>query len=154
MNQPTVPRPAITSARGIATHVALGDELTVLLGGEQTGGQFMSAVLVTPPGMGPPPHFHEREDEWFVVIEGRIEFWVDGVRSEAGPGDCAYLPKGTPHCFRNIGDKPSRMILHTAPSGFEVFFADLAAHCAKGEPEIGDVVRICADHGIRVLPPG
>jgi uncharacterized cupin superfamily protein len=29
---------------------------------------------MTPPGGGPGPHYHEREDEWFYIIEGRVSF--------------------------------------------------------------------------------
>ncbi len=148
------PIPSVSPAEGIARYSALGDELIVLQGGKQTAGKFMSAILITSPGGGPPPHVHDREDEWFVLIEGRIEFWLDGVWTEAKPGQCAYLPKGTPHTFRNIGDTPSRMVLHTAPAGFEDFYSELSDYCAAGEPEMAEVARICAEHGIHILPPG
>jgi mannose-6-phosphate isomerase-like protein (cupin superfamily) len=146
-------QPAIIPSAGVARHQAFGDELTVLLGGEQTGGKHMCGILVTPPGVGPPPHVHENDDEWFVVIEGRAEFFVNGVWTEAGPGQCAYLPKGTPHTFRNIGDTPLRMVLHTSPAGFEVFFARMAKlFQSEGGPDMDEVVRISTEHGISYLP--
>jgi catechol 2,3-dioxygenase-like lactoylglutathione lyase family enzyme len=42
-----------------------GDQITLLLTGEQTGGTFFLAELSVPPGGGPPPHIHRREEETF-----------------------------------------------------------------------------------------
>ena len=144
----------IVPASGQVRYHGFGDELTILLDGEQTGGELMCATLVTPPGSGPPLHYHDNEDEWFVVIEGRVEFNVDGTLTEAGPGQCAYLPKGVPHAFRNTGDTPLRMVLHTAPAGFEKFFADMAEiFRAEGGPDMDEVIRVSAEYGIHYLPP-
>ena len=108
---------------------ALGDEVTVLLSGEQTGGAFTMVQVVTPPGGGPPPHWHEREDEWFYILEGRVEFWQEGT--------------------------PLRMIVHAAPAGFEVFFERLAEVCAApGGPDMGRIVEISGEFGIHFVPPG
>ena len=51
---------------------AFGDVLSVLLGGEQTGGMLAVMFDVTPPGGGPPLHVHSKEDELFLVVEGRF----------------------------------------------------------------------------------
>ena len=58
-----------------------------------------------------------------------------------------------PHTFRNVGDKPLRMLLHTAPAGFEKFFARMEElFRAEGDPDMDEVVRISAEHGIRYIP--
>lgn len=56
---------------------ALGDEVTVLLSGEQTGGTFTMVQVVSPPSGGPPPHYHTHEDEWFLILKGRAELWKE-----------------------------------------------------------------------------
>lgn len=63
---------------------ALGDEVTVLLSGEQTGGAFTKVQVVSPPGGEPPPHCHTHEDEWFLVLEGRAELWQEGGAGSNG----------------------------------------------------------------------
>jgi hypothetical protein len=60
--------PIVQLGEGTDLH-AFGDVLSVLLGGEQTGGTLMVAFDVTPPGGGP-PHVHGNEDELFLV--GRL----------------------------------------------------------------------------------
>lgn len=133
---------------------ALGDEVTVLLSGEQTGGAFTMVQVVTPPGGGPPPHWHTREDEWFHILEGRVEFWQDGQWMEVPVGSSAFLPRGSRHTYRNCGDQPLRMIVHAAPSGFEVFFERIAeAFNAPGGPDMERIVAISADHGIHYVSP-
>jgi len=133
---------------------ALGDEVTVLLTGEQTGGKFTMAQVVTPPGGGPPPHWHENEDEWFLVQEGRIELWQDGVWTEVPAGTAIFLPRGSRHTYRNCGDTPLRIIVHTAPAGFEVFFERMAGACeVPGGPDMRRIQEIAAEHGIFFVPP-
>jgi len=153
MDFPTLPISVATPGSGKQFH-ALGDQVTVLLSGEQTGGAFTMVEVVTPPGGGPPPHWHTREDEWFLVLEGRIELWQDGVWSEAPTGSAIFLPRGSRHTFRNPGDTPLRMIVHTAPAGFEVFFEELAAVCnAPGGPDFARVAEVAGGHGIFFVPP-
>lgn len=153
MNTPMLPIAIATPGTGKVLK-ALGDEVTVLLSGAQTGGAFSMARVVTPPGGGPPPHWHTHEDEWFFVEEGRIELWSDGVWTEVPAGTAIFLPRGTPHTFRNCGDTPLRFILHTAPAGFEVFFERMAAACeAPGGADMQRIGEIAAKHGIFFVPP-
>lgn len=134
---------------------AFGDEVTVLLSGAQTGGAFAMMQIVTPPGGGPPPHCHQREDEWFYVVEGRAEFWRDGTWTEVPGGSAVFLPRGSHHTFRNAGDGPLRLIVHTAPAGFEVFFERVAEVFHRpGELDMPCILEIAAEHGIEFLPAG
>ena len=59
--------PAIVQHGTGRTLRAFGEQVTVLLDGSQTGGQFTAFLESTEPGGGPPPHFHEHEDEWFFA---------------------------------------------------------------------------------------
>jgi quercetin dioxygenase-like cupin family protein len=128
---------------------AFGDEVTVHLGTQETGGKFTMFTDVTPPGGGPPPHYHANEDEWFFPLEGRIEFYREGAWTEVPLGTVVFLPRGTVHAFRNPGQKPLRMLVHTAPSGFETFFSRCAEEFAKpGPPDMKRIVEISAEHGI------
>lgn len=133
---------------------ALGDEVTVLLSGEQTGGAFSMMQIVAPPGGGPPPHCHHREDEWFYVVEGRAEFWREGGWTEVPVGTSVFLPRGSHHTFRNCGDAPLRLLVHTAPAGFEVFFERVAEVFNRpGEPDMARITEIALEHGIEFVSP-
>ena len=136
------------------SHCAFGDQATFLLTGEHTGGSYTMFEYVTPPGGGPPPHRHDGEDEWFLVMEGQAEFLVDGVWTPAAPGSSAFMPRGSVHSFRNAGDTPLKLLIHTAPSGFEVFFAKCAEEFAKeGGPDMEKIFAIAAVHAIVFATP-
>ena len=131
---------------------AFGEEVHLYFTGAETGGRFTQWLEITQPGSGPPPHYHENEDEWFHVLEGRVSFFRDGTWEEAGPGARVWAPKGTVHAFKNIGDTPSRMLLTTMPAGFEIFFAKCADEFAKPEgPDMPRVLAISAAHGIHFV---
>jgi quercetin dioxygenase-like cupin family protein len=129
---------------------AFGDEMTLLLDGEATGGAFAMMHNVTPPGGGPPPHSHEREDEWFYPLEGRVEFLIDGKWEEVPAGSAVYMPRNSVHTFRNVGDVPLKMLIQVTPSGFEKFFADCSEEFAKpAGPSMERIGEIFAAYGLR-----
>jgi quercetin dioxygenase-like cupin family protein len=143
------PLPCIVPPGGAQTYEAFGDRATFFLTGDRTGGRYTMFVNVTAPGNGPPPHWHDHEDEWFHVLEGRAEFLQDGQWTEVPPGTTVFMPRGTVHSFRNAGDTPLKQVIHTAPSGFETFFARIAEEFHReGGPDMAAIATIAAEHGI------
>ena len=131
---------------------AFGDEVIMHLEAAETGGAVSLWTNITPPGGGPPPHYHLNEDEWFVVQEGRMNFYVDGEWREVRAGGVVFAPRGSVHSFKNIGDQPSRMLTSTSPGGFENFFSRCAEEFAKpGGPDMERIVEISAEHGIHFV---
>ena len=127
---------------------AFGHAIAVLLDGEQTGGKFTAFLNMTPPGSGPGPHYHEREDEWFYVVEGRVSFLMNGTWTDLFPGDCVYSPRGSVHGFKNNTDQPIRVFINIAPAGFEHFFAEVAEEWAKPEPHMSRIRTISEKYGL------
>ena len=143
------PEPVIIPADGGTTLHAFGEEVVVKLGGDQTRGSLGLWLNVTPPGGGPPPHYHLNEDELFLVQHGRVQFLVNGDWVEPGVGSTVYVPRGNVHAFRNVGDSSSRMWVLATPAGFETFFSRCAAEFARpGGPDMPRIVSISAEHGI------
>jgi mannose-6-phosphate isomerase-like protein (cupin superfamily) len=50
---------------------------------------------------GPPLHVHGTSDESFYVLEGNLEMEVGEQRHLLGPGEFAWVPRGTAHTFAN-----------------------------------------------------
>ena len=152
----TIPTLVIVQPGGGKDLFAFSGVLSVLLAGEQTGGALTVMLDESPPGSGPPFHVHSQEDEWFLVVEGRISYFADGRWTEVGPGGAVYLPRGRPHTYRNVGTTPSKHWILTAPSGFEKFFARCAEEFAKpGGPDMARIVQFHDEQGIQLLgePP-
>jgi hypothetical protein len=56
------------------------------------------------------------------------------------------------HAFKNVGDKPSRMLVSTSPGGFETFFSRCAEEFASPDgPDMERIVEISAEHGIHYV---
>jgi mannose-6-phosphate isomerase-like protein (cupin superfamily) len=147
--------PVIVPAAAGAVLRAFGEEVVVKLGGDQTRRSLSLWTEITPPGGGPPPHYHLNEDELFLVQSGRVQFLVDGQWVEPGEGSTVYVPRGNVHAFRNAGQTPSRMWIITTPSGFETFFGRCAEEFAQpGGPDMAKVVGISAEHGIHFVQQG
>lgn len=48
-----------------------------------------------PPGHpGPAPHVHRSYDEAWYIIEGVVEFLLDGKRERLGAGGFVFVPRG------------------------------------------------------------
>lgn len=145
-------KPVIAPRGTRAVLHAFGEEVHLHLTGADTGGRYNMWTEITPPGGGPPPHVHANEDEWFHVLEGRVAFLTDGQWTEVPPGGAAFLPRNVPHTFKNVGDTPLRMLIQTAPAGFDRFFTRCAEEFARpGGPDMARIMAISAEHGIRFL---
>ncbi len=148
----TTSKPVIVQpGQGKELH-AFGEVLSVLLAGEQTGGTLTVMFDITPPEVGPPLHVHSKEDELFLVVEGRISYFTEGHWTEVAPGGAVFMPRGSTHCYKNVGSTPSKHWIITTPAGFESFFARCADEfCKSGGPEISRIVEISQEHGIELL---
>jgi len=100
----------------------LGDLYTFKATGKETGGSFTVMDQIIQPQGGPPPHIHHREDETFYVLEGRFSFLCGGKQSVFETGSFIHIPKGTLHTFKNLDEKPGRLLVTITPAGLEEFF--------------------------------
>lgn len=126
----------------------LGDNQVVKLTGAETEGRFTLVENENPPGVGPPPHVHRNEDEAFYVLEGRVEFEVDGDKVVGEAGATVFLPRGSTHTWRVVGEEPARMLIMLMPAGLEDYFRELSALAADGPPEMEKVLEVSARYGI------
>ncbi len=140
----------------------LGELVTCKTTSEQTGGAYSLFEVNTQPGGGGLPHVQHREDESFYVLEGEFEFLVEGRTMRAGAGSLLYIPKGTLHAHKNVGEGVGRMLLTQTPGGlFERFFeevgkpvdGDSGPLVFEEQPEAGRIVALAAQHGIEIPPP-
>jgi quercetin dioxygenase-like cupin family protein len=129
-----------------------GDHYTFLVTGEESGGAYFAMEALVPPGGGPPPHIHSREDETFYLIEGEIEFQLGDETVTAGPGDFVNVPRGTVHCFRNAGTGSARMVLTFTPAGMERFFEETLEPAPNEATDAPDNVDEVAARYVEAAP--
>lgn len=140
----------------------VGDLYTFLATGEDTNGAYALIHALVPPGGGPPPHIHSREDEAFFVLEGQLTIQVDGRTITATPGAWVTLPKGTLHAFKNTAPTAAKMLILVNPSGLEKYFAEVGREATDksagpGPPspaEIAKLLAVAPKYGLEIhLPP-
>ena len=155
--QPTLRSPA--EGRTIAV---VGDVYRFLATGEDTNGKYALWEAIVPPGGGPPPHIHSREQEGFYILEGEITFLIGEGRIVATAGMFANMPVGTPHSFKNESSKPAKMLISVAPAGLEEMFFEFGVPLPEGsttalpptKEEIEKLLTIAPRYGIEIRVPG
>jgi mannose-6-phosphate isomerase-like protein (cupin superfamily) len=73
-------------------------------------------VLDAAPGyVGPHVHLHKQHVDSFYVMEGELDFELDGERASAPAGTSVAATPGVVHTFRNAGDGRVRFLNVHAP---------------------------------------
>lgn len=125
-------------------HISVaGGTYTILVTGKDTGGRYSLIDMLVPPGGGPPPHRHDFE-EMFTILEGEIELTFRGSTHRASAGLTVNVPANAPHAFRNVSDKPARMLCMCTPAGQEEFFmavGDPVGSRTAPPPKLSDAER-------------
>jgi quercetin dioxygenase-like cupin family protein len=141
-----------TASEGSRFNV-LGHSVTAIISRTETTGNYYVFEVITPPGLGIPPHVHDREDEIIYVVEGEYGILLGDRQFTAKTGDLIFFPRYIPHAFQNIGSKAGKTLWTVVPGGnFEDFFGELSALPA-GEPDLAVVAGIFAKYGMEVLIP-
>ncbi|EAQ49749.1 MULTISPECIES: cupin domain-containing protein [Leeuwenhoekiella] len=70
---------------------------------EFTDGRTIKMSVVEPGKSTHAPHQHP-QDEFFFVLEGTAEFYLDGKTVEVGPYTSLYCPSNSMHGISNAGD--------------------------------------------------
>ena len=143
------------------TIAVVGDVYRFLATGEDTNGKYALWEAIVPPGGGPPPHVHSREEEGLYVLEGEITLFISDQHLIASAGMFANMPVGTPHSFKNEGGKPARMLISVAPAGLEKMFFESGVPLQEGsttalpptKEEIEKLLAIAPKYGIEIQLP-
>ncbi|MBE1582982.1 cupin domain-containing protein [Nonomuraea angiospora] len=108
----------------------------------------------------PPLHAHSREDESWVVLSGRVRFWVGSVGStsldtcdvhDAEPGAYIYAPRYVPHTLQPITSTAEILVINS-PGALEGYFQSIGAADERHDADHADLL---AAYGMVVLdnPP-
>ena len=128
----------------------LGDHQQFKFTGKDTNGKFLSIYQNNPPNTQIPLHIHENEDEVYKVIEGEIEFTVDGKTTLLKSGDTIFLPRKIAHTWKVVGTNNAKVFLDIFPAGLENMFEELNKLPA-GSSDFSKIVEICGQYGIRFV---
>jgi quercetin dioxygenase-like cupin family protein len=129
-----------------------GETITIRRTAEETGGALVELdFAVTAGGEPPAAHVHPCQTETFEIHEGRCRVVVDGVETEAGPGDVIAVPPGVAHLWAAVTDVRMTVTLEPALRADQFFvelFALTNAGCVndKGLPTPLHFAVLADDH--------
>jgi len=121
--------------------------------GDDTGGALSIVEHPFEVGALVPPHIHNLEDEYSIVLEGEIGFRSNDQEVVLGPGGYIIKPRGEVHAMWNAGTTRARMIEVITPAGFERFFGELADMTSAGAPDPAAVGELAARYQLPFAQP-
>jgi quercetin dioxygenase-like cupin family protein len=110
-------------------------ERIIRLRGNQTDGRITimeGEILV---GESPPLHTHHREDEYFHVVAGEIEFQIGDSKVLGKTGTWVFAPRFIPHTFRNLNSTGARLEYVFQPAGIEYYFEEVSKVIVEQKPD-------------------
>lgn len=119
----------------------------------QTDGRFEMYHFVLPPGEEVAYHVHDRASETIYVLDGEVEFHVQGKKFPGSKGTVAFVPMGLHHGFQNHSQHPAEVILAFSPCTHQnEFFEKMQAVFAAGSPDLARVKELQQEYDQVLVP--
>ena len=125
----------------------------------ETGGAYSLTEHLVTAASNPPMHVQIDEEEAFYILEGEVEFEVDGRVVTATPGTFALVARGAPHLFRVLTETARMLVICSGkPSdNLEDFFTGMGEPATEralpqpAAPDVDSLVALCARTGIELV---
>ena len=101
---------------------------------------------IVPPGGGPPPHIHSREEEGFYVLEGEITFQLGEERFVAVAGTFANMRFGAGSIPLFLEDVANRL----ATDALDPQFSQLADDACQAEATLPLIATMATSSVVRI----
>ena len=129
------------------------DRPFVKVSGAQTGGAYTLIEDNLKPSFALGLHRHDRHAETFYILEGALDFYLDGDWVKAVPGTTLHVPPGVPHACRVAGGAPAKMLMVMQPSGFDGFLEALAGLAPEELRDEGRMTALNEEYDIVPMGP-
>lgn len=125
----------------------LGVGIRFVCGADETGRAWSLMENIVPKHTGAPPHYHPW-DEAYYVVEGEVDFTVDGRSERVRAGDFIYAPADVVHAYSGVSDEPARLLIFDVPAHAEALFRELHEKVAELPRDLPIMAEIGGRHGI------
>lgn len=142
----------LAPGEGAAIRNPVGGPLTFKVRGEETNGTLTVFESIVARGEGPPLHAHADEHEVVYVLEGTLRLKLEDQIQPAPAGAFAFIPRGCPHTWQNVGESSARILVIFTPAaaGMETFFERFVS---DGAPILESFRALGSAAGMDVLGP-
>jgi quercetin dioxygenase-like cupin family protein len=127
------------------------------LEGQESGGSVAVFEFDVPAGARvPAAHSHDAYDETIYGLEGVLTWTLDGAKTDVGPGEVLFIPRGVVHRFDNDHEVDAKMLGIISPGilGPEYFREMVAVIKAAtgGPPDPVALAEVMQRHGLTPAP--
>jgi quercetin dioxygenase-like cupin family protein len=71
-------------------------------------------------------HLHRQHAETFYILDGSVDFYIDGDWMTAATATTIHIPPGVPHALALPGQQTAKLLMIMQPAGFDQYLAILA----------------------------
>ncbi len=133
--------------------------MTTVASTAETGGAYSLTEHLVTSASNPPMHVQTAEDEAFYILDGEVEFEVDGHVAVATAGTFAFVARGAAHTFRVLTDTARMLVICSGKPAdtLEDFFLGMGQPATErrlpepGAPDEARLVELCARTGIELV---
>src|SRR3954471_24841671 len=133
--------------------------MTTVASTAETGGAYSLTEHLVTAASNPPMHVQLDEDEAFYILDGEVEFVVDGETVTATPGTFAFVARGAAHCFRVLTPTARMLVICSGKpvDNLEDFFLGMGTPATERAlpvptaPDEAKLVELCARTGIELV---
>jgi quercetin dioxygenase-like cupin family protein len=115
------------------------DHTFVKVSAADTGGAYTLMEDNLKPEFSLGLHLHRQHAETFYILEGNVDFYIDGDWMTATPATTIHIPPTIPHAVVLPGGQTGKMLMIFQPSGFDQYLAELAR---LSERDLADKTRM------------
>ena len=116
--------------------------------------------MTMPVGSSAPLHVHDALDDTWYILDGELVVNCGDETQVVGAGHWVSMPRGVPHTFRVVGDRPARILLVHDNASFRDLIRDLGVPAAARVvpvapvfPPMDELARIAAFHDLTPVGP-
>jgi quercetin dioxygenase-like cupin family protein len=128
-----------------------------LLEGEASGGSVAVFEFDVPAAARvPAAHSHDGYEETIYGLEGVLSWTLDGGKTDVGPGEVLFIPRGVVHRFDNDHEVDAKLLAIVSPGILSPdFFREMAAvveAATEGPPDPVALAEVMGRHGLTPAP--
>lgn len=133
----------------------LGGGIEVWASAGSTGGELTAFESSVGAGEGPPLHVHVEDNEVLYFLDGAFRMKIADTVRAAPSGSFAFIPKGVPHTWQNVGNGPARLLVMFIPAapGMERFFERFGDVAGEDASVADAFANLADDAGMKVVGP-
>ena len=144
----------VALAPGEGTPFRIGhDEVTLKVDSVNADDGFSFIEYAGTAQPGPPPHVHRTFEECWFILEGQVDFTVNGTMTRGRVGSFLLVPRGATHSFQVVGPAPARWIGVFSPGKYVHLLEELGELVpADGPPDGARVAALFARYDTEMAP--